>query len=513
MNTQNNEEIFYKEEIRIGFYIQLKFHHHILDPIYEILKEEFSCIISSEKESIIKFKPHVIILADYDMELFRKHLPSTLIISTLHGFGTKNLWKRGIPRCDIVCLPNPWVQEQCTRLDIHPRIAMWLTGFAPADILFKKSSRNHKVNLPEEFGKDPILLYAPTWNKSLNSVDVLGNDWIDNLTKTIPNLNLIIKPHPAIPDHYPHWMERWRQAAQQNSKIFLVEEVHEDIYEYLHFTDILLTDASSVMFYYLALDRPIILVTNPKRIEDEIAFDPQGAEWQWRDLGIEIHDPKDLSDAVSRYLKEPSLHSKKRSFYRQQVFGSLECGNATKNTADKIRDFLNSNYHAGKVSLSIFSIFLSNLNARAIELEQTIKEKDAIITKQQKVFDKLSKWALELDPKAKEKDVIITKQQKEFDKLSKWALKLDPKAKEKDVIITKQQKEFDKLSKWALELDQKVKEQDSIMTKQQKEFDEHSKWALELNPNGKFLRKELDKIHNSFTWKTLRKFDSFFGKT
>jgi len=34
-----------------------------------------------------------------------------------------------------------------------------------------------------------------------------------------------------------------------------------------------------------------------------------------------------------------------------------------------------------------------------------------------------------------------------------------------------------------------------------------------INTENTFLRKELDKIHNSFTWKTLRKFDSFFGKT
>jgi len=97
--------------------------------------------------------------------------------------------------------------------------------------------------------------------------------------------------------------------------------------------------------------------------------------------------------------------------------------------------------------------------------------------------------------KIKEKDSIIIKQQKEFDELSKWALELNKNVIEKD-------KWAQELDKWALELDQKCKEKDSIIIKQQKEFDECSKnWA-----------RELDKIHNSFTWKTLRKFDSFFGK-
>jgi len=54
-----------------------------------------------------------------------------------------------------------------------------------------------------------------------------------------------------------------------------------------------------------------------------------------------------------------------------------------------------------------------------------------------------------------------------------WEVRV--KLKEKDSIITKQQKEFDERSKWALELDQKVKEKDSIITKQQKELNERSK--------------------------------------
>jgi len=88
------------------------------------------------------------------------------------------------------------------------------------------------------------------------------------------------------------------------------------------------------------------------------------------------------------------------------------------------------------------------------------------------------------------------------------SLKIRPKSiaelheviKNQTSLITKQQKEFDESSKWALELDQKGKEKDSIITKQQKEFDESSKWALELEH-------VLEKIHQSFTWKILRKFD------
>jgi len=404
--NKNDKKIFHQEKIRIGFHIKLKFHHAMLDPLYEIIKKEFSCVISSDSQEIIKFKPHFIIHAGYDTEKFRKNLPGTFLIYISHGFGTKNNWKGGIPKNDIVCLPNPWLKEQCEKLNIHPRLTAWLTGFIPTDKLFNTSG-NNKKNLPKEFGNDPIILYAPTYNKLLNSVDVLGNDWLENLTTAFPNLNIIIKPHPAIAWFYPEWIKNWRNKAKQNLKVFIVEDCDEDIYEYLPLCDILLTDISSVMFYYLALNRPIILVTNSQRVKEKIYFDPDGAEWNWRDMGIEVHDCDSLLTAITRYLKEPNLHSDKRALYREKVYGSLEPGNATKNTAKKILDFLHSNPPMGKLWASAYTILSSNLNARAIEYEQTLKKRDSTIQQLRKKVDEQSKWALERDKEVKDRDSTI----------------------------------------------------------------------------------------------------------
>ena len=359
--SKENEIIgFNQEKIRICFFIQLEFHHAMLDPIYEILSKDFSCILSSDKKEIINFNPHVIIQSDYDSEFFRKNLPGTLIIYTLHGFGTKNNWKRGIPQCDIVCLANPWIQEQCKKQRIYPKIATWLTGFIPSDKIFNPSKNT--INLPTEFGKDPIILYAPTYNKTLNSVDVLGFDWIENLTEKFPHLNLIIKPHPATAWLFPEWIKSWKQIAENNPKVFLVEDCDENIYEYLHLVDLLISDASSVMFYYLALDRPIVLVTNSQRTNDKVFFDAEGAEWNWRDMGIEVSNPKEMINAISRYLKDPTLHHEKRVFYREKVFGSLEPGSAAKNTAKQIREFLKPQDIFAQHWLNIFFFLFSHIN-------------------------------------------------------------------------------------------------------------------------------------------------------
>jgi len=379
-SKENEKTVFNQEKIRICFFIQNEFHHAMLDPIYEILSKEFSCILSSDKKVIINFNPHVIIQADYYIEFFRKNLPGTLLINTTHGFGTKNYWKRNIPHCDIVCLPNPWLQEQCKKLGIYPRIALWLTGFAPTDKIFNPSK--NKINLPTKFGKDPIILYAPTWNKTLNSVDVLGFDWIENLTKKLPNVNLIIKPHPGIPWLFPEWIKNWKQIAENNSKVFLVEDCTENIYEYLHLADLLISDASSVMFYYLALDRPIILVTNSQRTNDKVFFDPEGAEWNWRDMGIEVSTPKEMIESIGRYLKEPTLHHDKRAFYREKVFGSLEPGSAAKNTAKQISEFLKPQDIFAQHWVNIFFVLSSRINEMQ-KNQQSLQESLEISQKNQ----------------------------------------------------------------------------------------------------------------------------------
>ncbi len=362
-------EKFLKENIRVALFLKLEFHHAMLDPVYEILNKEFLCMFTSDKEEIINFQPHVIIQAGYDHESFRKYLPNTLLISLQHGFGTKNNSKNQIPHFDIVCLSNPWFEEECKKKEIHARVATWLTGFVPTDKIFN-SPKNIK-NLPKEFGNDPTILYAPTYNKYLGSVDVLGFDWIDHLTKTLPNLNLIIKPHPGIASRFPEWIKKWSEISKNNPKVFLVENSDEDVYEYFHQASLLVTDVSSVMFFYLALDRPIVLVSNPERMKAKELFDPDGAEWNWRDMGIEVNDSSELISAIEKALKEPMLHSEQRSIYRQKVYGSLELGSAAKNTAAKISDFLNPQDKMISLWLNGFSI-VSNLNAQLIESQKTI---------------------------------------------------------------------------------------------------------------------------------------------
>ena len=135
-------------------------------------------------------------------------------------------------------------------------------------------------------------------------------------------------------------MDAWRSATRRNERTLLVEESHSSVYPYFPVSDILLTDASSVMFYFLALNRPIVLVNNPRRFRDRVCFDPSDLEWQWRDMGIEISNEKALPKALLQCLQHPEEKADRRSFYRERVFNGLIDGGAAERAADRIRSLL-----------------------------------------------------------------------------------------------------------------------------------------------------------------------------
>lgn len=324
--------------MRIGFHFTYDFHHAMLDPIYALLKEEFPCLMTSDANAVIDFKPKILVLADAHYHFFRGRLPGTIIIWVRHGFSDKNHLNRCITGCDFACVSSAWMRDEYSRMGLKPRLGYWVTGFVPMDKVLAHSKHFNLPLLPKNFSQGrATLLYAPTWNSYLNSVEVLGDQWLDTLGRSMPRINVIIKPHPHIPTLFPRWMAMWKAAARRNKQTVLIEDSNANIYEYLDSADILLSDASSVIFYFLALNRPIILVNNPHRFKDRGFFAPIGHEWTWRDMGIQIERGNELPDALQRCLRSPAEFSKQRTLYRTRIFGNLLDGRAAERIADQIR--------------------------------------------------------------------------------------------------------------------------------------------------------------------------------
>src|SRR3990172_8779152 len=77
----------------IGFYVPFEYQRAMLDPIYDLVKQEFPCIVSPDPQALIRANPRILVQAEGEYRPFRKRLPTTLMVFTRHGFSSKNFAK------------------------------------------------------------------------------------------------------------------------------------------------------------------------------------------------------------------------------------------------------------------------------------------------------------------------------------------------------------------------------------------------------------------------------------
>lgn len=321
---------------RVAFYQSFPFHGPILAPIRAALGDRAESVLIGDRRAIVAFAPHVLVMATSEsLEFFRHHLPWTFIVNVRHGL----IGKRGLRRLpgrasarvfDAVSVGDPMRKARYESDGARP-VEFWETGYPQIDPLFR---RDPPPPLPIPPGR-PTVLYAPTWNLGLTSATMLGRSLVELIRAEVPDVNILIKPHPVIGDWHPGWMARWRRLARAHAGVHLVEDTHADVVPYMLASDVLVSDASSTIFEFLALDRPIVLVTNPRHTADP-AWAPDDIVWLWRDVGEEIHDVGELPAAVAAALRQPAAHAERRRAYAQALFGPFTDGQSHRRIAERI---------------------------------------------------------------------------------------------------------------------------------------------------------------------------------
>lgn len=310
--------------MRIGFLLCNKFHETILRPIHETLRRQHWCLYTTNREALFDFQPHVVIMAEAIFGELRPRLPKTVFVHTRHGLASKKVSYQGANECDYLCVTSEFMRAWYQEGGAKPRGDFWIIGYVGLDPLF----RGDNPALP--FLRKPgqkIVLYAPTFNRPLSSAAMLGDRLVELIRGSRQDIAIVIKPHPLIAEQSPEWMETWRRLARECEDVHVAADANEDIMPYLQASDMLITDASSVQLYYLALDRPMVLINNPDRFGCEY-FDPRGFEWSWRDMGKQIDNVEELSAAVAATLSNPRLNSDQRAQYRKLLFDNLTDGRA-----------------------------------------------------------------------------------------------------------------------------------------------------------------------------------------
>ena len=322
--------------IRVALFAAFRFHEPILSPVGRCLEGRALTLLSGDRRVVVAFDPHVLVMtASAHLEYFRHRLPSAFIVNVRHGLIGKQGIRRSPARAsarrfDAVCIGDEMRRAHYERVGARPE-AFWKTGYPQIDPLFR---RDPAPALPLDPTR-PTLLYAPTWNLGLTSADIIGERLVDLVRKDTPDLNVIIKPHPVIGDWRPRWMVRWARLAARHRGVHLVTDTHADIIPYMLASDVLLSDASSAIFEFLALDRPIVLFTNPLHAADP-AWLEEDIVWRWRDVGHEVHRIDDLPAAVARALGDVDARRDRRRHYAELLFGRFTDGRNADRIAERI---------------------------------------------------------------------------------------------------------------------------------------------------------------------------------
>ena len=316
---------------RVVLHLNRPLHYSILQPVFEALKPAHHVRMTESAATIAPFRPDVVVVADGQGGNLRKFAPGAKFVYVRHGLISKSHAFPAASLCDYLAgVSSPAIKDQAVRYGFAPD-RVWVTGYVQMDPLF----RGQRLPLPVRLPPGRTVLFAPTYNRKLSAATMLGPRVVELLRGTDADINVVIKPHPYSKSVAPEWIRMWREIALKHERVFLVDDVYADAMALLQAADVLVSDACSMAFAYLALDRPVILMTHPERTADR-NYDPDGIEWQWRDFGEELFEAEELPGAVERALHDPARHAERRAHYRREVFGEFTDGRAAERIAEHI---------------------------------------------------------------------------------------------------------------------------------------------------------------------------------
>lgn len=321
---------------RVALYMQQRYHYNILRPAFEALRGRQVVAMVSEVQQLVEFAPDVVVLADTHAALLRARLPDAVFVWVRHGLISKNITRYGARIADYACMTSEVGRDWYIDSGVRPRRDWWITGYLQMDPLFNDAPLPLPIDMP---AARKCVLYAPTWTTGLSSAAMLGDRLVHLIRDQRDDITIVIKPHPVAFHQQPATIEAWRALADGDPNVHLVDDASADVMPWLKAADVLVSDASSVIFQYLAVDRPMVLISNPARFTSP-HFDQRGIEWLWRDVGEEVHHVDNLAAAVSRGLDDPTLGADRRAHYRWELFGDLTDGRAAERLANHIDELV-----------------------------------------------------------------------------------------------------------------------------------------------------------------------------
>jgi len=253
--------------VRAVLFCNLPYSFSILKPLQEELKKrdiEYLWYIPKDLISLFPYKEEPYIYEIKDIERFQSDmifvpgndLPWYLRgvkVQVFHGLaGEKKGHFRIRGYFDLYLTQGPYFTERFEKLaKKYKNFRVKETGWCKLDQLFsdKKETEKRKKRFLSQCHAEKIILYAPTFSPSLTSAQDLYK-YIVKISQRKEYL-VLVKFHDKMDKKI-----RKEYESMQNQKLIILKD--NDITDALKYSDLMISDTSSVVYEFLLLNKPVI---------------------------------------------------------------------------------------------------------------------------------------------------------------------------------------------------------------------------------------------------------------
>ena len=209
---------------------------------------------------------------------------------------------------------------------LYPQDNFVDVGFCKLDPVLNGSTSGMDLQALGLDPKKPTLVYAPTFYPS--SIERFSKRW----PKEFAEYNILIKPH-----YFSLSKKRYKKQKKllthwrSYDNVYLAQEQDYSLLPFLATADVLISDASSALFEFAALNKPIVWCDFLKlrwsyrsvlrfRFNNRMDEDYE----KYADIGIHARSYKSLKTIVNSQINHPAQYAKQRLDYAEQLAGRLD---------------------------------------------------------------------------------------------------------------------------------------------------------------------------------------------
>jgi CDP-glycerol glycerophosphotransferase (TagB/SpsB family) len=244
---------------------------------------------------------------------------------------------------DYMCV-SEWDESDFRRHGVQPLRGFLRTGNPWVDQLFRVPRRPLRR-------ENPCFLFAPTYNPETSAAIFFGDRLVPAIRSRYPHSRIVIKPHPLMLNHCDPWVvkeglstafeqlvEIWRAHEAADPNVVFASDPSVPISAFYDEADVLISDGSSLIFEFMALERPILLYTSGNPVEKwRELWDPDAPANRMRDAGMQFDDLDEFVFLLPRLFElHRKRHLERQRRHAQELYGSLRDGRSAERAQEAI---------------------------------------------------------------------------------------------------------------------------------------------------------------------------------